>query len=337
MSPTSHRCYVVTGAAGFIASRLALHLAREGHTVHACDWANPQGCTPMDPDPASVLARLRAGRLQALAAQPGIQFRQLDLAAPGAFADWIAPLQDPIVIHLAAQAGVRHSMQAPMDFVAPNLVGFANVLHACHLQGVKKFLYASSSSVYGMRDNAPFLEDDRTDAPQSFYAATKQANEAMAYAYQSQYGLNSLGLRFFTVYGPWGRPDMAPFMFTQSIRKKQPITLFAEGQLRRDFTFVDDTVAAVVKLSQSEVWSGATVVNVGHHRPVKVIEFVNTLADVLGQPPQIQYAPMQKADVALTCASEERLLGLIGDWPDTPLREGLQQFVDWLRGWDPLP
>lgn len=336
-SPSSPRCYVVTGAAGFIGSRLALRLAREGHTVHACDWADARGCTPMDADPQSVLARLRAGRLQALAAAPNIHFQQLDLSVTGAFADWIAPLQQPTVIHLAAQAGVRHSMQAPMDFVAPNLIGFANVLHACHTQGVQRLLYASSSSVYGMRDNAPFREDDRTDAPQSFYAATKQANEAMAYSYQSQYGLESLGLRFFTVYGPWGRPDMAPFMFTQSIRKQQPITLFAEGLLRRDFTFVDDTVAAVVQLSQSQAWQGATVVNVGHHRPVQVIEFVNTLADVLGQPPQIQYAPMQKADVALTCASEERLLSLIGDWPDTSLREGLQQFVDWLQGWDPLP
>ena len=125
-------------------------------------------------------------------------------------------------------------------------------------------------------------------------------------------------------------------MFTQSIRRQQPITLFAEGLLRRDFTFVDDTVAAVVKLSQSPAWSGATVVNVGHHRPVQVIEFVNTLAEVLGQQPRISYAPMQKADVALTCASEERLLSLIGDWPDTPLREGLLQFVDWLKGWDPM-
>ena len=329
---------VLTGAAGFIGSRLALHLARQGHTVHACDWADAHGCTPADPDPGTVLARLRSGRLQALQQTPGITVRQLDLAQPGAFAQWIAELRPEVVIHLAAQAGVRHSMQAPLDFVAPNLIGFAQVLEACHRQQVGRLLYASSSSVYGMRENAPFREDERTDRPQSFYAATKQANEAMALAYHAQYGLRSLGLRFFTVYGPWGRPDMAPFMFAQAIRRQQPITVFAGGELMRDFTFVDDTVSAVVALAApSARWDGATVVNVGHHRPVSVNTFVQTLAEQLGMTPVVQHAPMQKADVALTCASEDRLLSMIDQWPDTPLASGLGQFVQWLQQWDPLP
>lgn len=329
---------VLTGAAGFIGSRLALHLASQGHAVHACDWADEQGCTPADSQPDTVLARLRAGRLQALRQTPGIHVRQLDIAQPGAFAQWVGGLRPAVVIHLAAQAGVRHSMQAPLDFVAPNLIGFSQVLHACHQHGVARLLYASSSSVYGMRDNAPFREQDRTDRPQSFYAATKQANEAMALAYHAQYGLQSLGMRFFTVYGPWGRPDMAPFLFAQAIRRQKPITVFAGGELMRDFTYVNDTVSAVAALADAQArWSGATVVNVGHHRPVSVNTFVHTLAGQLGMEPVIEHAPMQKADVALTCASEERLLSMIGEWPDTPLQQGLGWFVEWLEGWDPLP
>lgn len=330
--------YIVTGAAGFIGSHLAWQLARQGHQVHACDWSDQRGCTPVDTDPLSDAARLRSGRMALLQKTPGIQLTQLDISQPGAFADWMAAIRPDVVIHLAAQAGVRHSMQAPMDFLAPNLMGFAQVLHACHLQGVQRLLYASSSSVYGMRESGPFFEEDRTDRPQSFYAATKLANEAMAHAYHVQYGLQSLGMRFFTVYGPWGRCDMAPFLFAQAIRRNEPITLFAEGRLLRDFTFVEDTVGAVISLSGPQAqWSGATVVNVGHHRPVSVNEFVECLSTELGRPAIIRHAPMQKADVQLTCASEERLLGMIGAWPDTPLQTGLKQFVTWLRSWDALP
>jgi UDP-glucuronate 4-epimerase len=327
----------VTGAAGFIGSTLAVYLAQLGHTVHACDWADRSGFTPLDHHPGSIPARLRAERWRILAQTPGIHISHVDLAMAGAFDAWVAERQPEVVIHLAAQAGVRHSMQAPLDFVAPNLIGFAHVLDACHRQGVKQLLYASSSSVYGMRDNAPFMEEDRTDRPESFYAATKQANEAMAMAYYSQYGLRSLGMRFFTVYGPRGRPDMAPFLFAQAIRRQETITLFAKGELLRDFTFVDDTVAAIAALaSPTARWEGATVVNVGHHRPVSVNNFVKCLAEQLGIDPVIAYAPMQKADVKLTSASETRLLSMIGQWPDTPLEAGLSRFVNWLQDWDPL-
>ena len=327
----------ITGAAGFIGSSLALFLARLGHGVHACDWADRSGCTPLDTAPDSTQARLRAERLGILAKTPGVHLSHFDLAASGAFAEWLAQRQPEVVIHLAAQAGVRHSMQSPLDFVAPNLIGFAYVLDACHRHGVKQLLYASSSSVYGMRDKAPFLEEDRTDRPESFYAATKQANEAMAMAYHAQYGLRSLGMRFFTVYGPRGRPDMAPFLFAQAMRRQETITLFAKGALLRDFTYIDDTVAAIAALAGPDaLWEGATVVNVGHHRPVSVNSFVKCLADKLGVEPVIAYAAMQKADVKLTCASEARLLGMIGQWPDTPLETGLSQFVSWLQDWDPL-
>jgi UDP-glucuronate 4-epimerase len=159
----------------------------------------------------------------------------------------------------------------------------------------------------------------------------------MAFSFHAQYGLQSLGMRFFTVYGPWGRPDMAPYLFAQAIRRQQPVTLFAGGELMRDFTFVDDTVAAVTALAQHEArWQGAAVVNVGHQRPIRVIDFVQVLSDLLQTRPLIEHAPMQTADVALTCASESRLLSLVDAWPDTPLQEGLGQFVQWLEGWDPL-
>lgn len=328
--------FIITGAAGFIGSTLALHLAHQGHQVYACDWADATGCTPLDPDPTGTRERLRADRMRILGQTPGIELSRLDLAQPGAFAQWLAARTPAVVIHLAAQAGVRHSMQAPLDFVGPNLVGFANVLHACHVHGVQRLLYASSSSVYGMRDSAPFLEEDRTDRPQSFYAATKQANEAMAQAYHAQYGLNSLGMRFFTVYGPWGRPDMAPFLFAQAIRRQETMNVFAQGQLLRDFTYVGDTVAAVTALAAPDArWDGATVVNVGHNRPITVNDFIGCLAEQLGMRPIVNFAPMQKADVRLTCASEDRLLSLIGQWPDTPLAQGLGQFVTWLQAWDP--
>lgn len=327
----------ITGAAGFIGSSLALFLARLGHGVHACDWADRAGCTPLDTELGSTQARLRADRLAILAKTPGVHLSHFDLAESGAFAAWLAQRQPEVVIHLAAQAGVRHSMQSPLDFVAPNLIGFAYVLDACKRQGVRRLLYASSSSVYGMRDSAPFMEEDRTDRPESFYAATKQANEAMAMAYHAQYGLESLGMRFFTVYGPRGRPDMAPFLFAQAMRRQETITLFAKGELLRDFTYIDDTVAAIAALAGPDaLWEGATVVNVGHHRPVSVNSFVKSLAHQLGVEPVIAYAAMQKADVKLTCASETRLLSMIGSWPDTPLEAGLSQFVSWLQDWDPL-
>lgn len=330
--------FIVTGAAGFIGSTLTLFLAQLGHEVHACDWADDAGRTPGQTDPDGTSERLRAQRIQLLRQTPGVHLSHIDLAQAQAFSEWIALLKPQVVIHLAAQAGVRHSMQAPLDFVGPNLVGFANVLDACHRHGVNKLLYASSSSVYGMRDNAPFREEDRTDRPQSFYAATKQANEAMAMAYHAQYGLQSLGMRFFTVYGPRGRPDMAPFLFAQAIRRQQAITVFAEGELLRDFTFVGDTVAAVAALASPRArWQGASVVNVGHNRPITVNAFVACLSQALGVSPRIVHAPMQKADVRMTSASEDRLLGLIGAWPDTPLEQGLAQFVAWLQAWDPLP
>jgi UDP-glucuronate 4-epimerase len=244
--------------------------------------------------------------------------------------------QPDVVVHLAAQAGVRHSVKSPMDFVKSNLNGFANVLDACKKYEVQEFLYASSSSVYGARTDAPFQETDRCDTPESFYAATKMANELMAQAYFAQYKTPSLGLRFFTVYGPWGRLDMAPLLFAQKMRKKQPIQLFGDGLLKRDFTYVEDTIFALSRLIELGISRhGVDVVNVGHSNPIQVTEFVKILSECLGIEPVVELAPMQVSDVPLTCASDLKLVKLIGEWPHTSMKDGLTEMAKWLLNWQP--
>ena len=329
---------LVTGVAGFIGSHLVKSLHALGYAVAGCDKVDPHSGLAGAADSADpFLARLRKDRLQACVTRLGVKYFQTDIGQADAFASVVAQWQPDTVVHLAAQAGVRHSMQAPMDFVTPNLVGFSHVLDACHRLQVPRLLYASSSSVYGMRSQVPFMESDRTDQPQSFYAATKMANELMAYAYHSQYGMASLGMRFFTVYGPWGRTDMAPFMFAQNIRRGLPIKVFGEGKLRRDFTYIEDIVEAITGLvALPSPVAGADIVNMGHQRPVEVNAFIDLLAGHLKRQPIIEYAPMQVADVALTCASEDRLLGMLGSWRETPLDKGLEHFVQWLQDWDPL-
>ena len=326
---------LVTGAAGFIGSQLLGHLHLQGHRVAGCDLVSLDGVGAHPAEP--LLTRLRKERLAEFSTRNGIPYFQMDIGAEDAFSQVLNQWQPDTVVHLAAQAGVRHSMQAPLDFVTPNLVGFARVLDACHRHQIPRLLYASSSSVYGLRSQVPFLESDRTDQPQSFYAATKQANEAMAYAYHAQYAMGSIGMRFFTVYGPWGRTDMAPFLFAQNMRRHQPIKVFGEGKLLRDFTYVADIVKAIGKLvSPSDKLTAPSIVNMGHQRPVQVNTFVELLAKHLNVKPIIEYAPMQAADVAVTCASEDRLLAMIGSWGETPLDQGLGHFVQWLEAWEPV-
>jgi UDP-glucuronate 4-epimerase len=321
---------LVTGAAGFIGAHVAARLAREGHRVVGVDSFN-----------AYYEVRLKHDRVAALLTPLGVECRLLDLCDAAATRQLIIDGRFDAVIHLAAQAGVRHSIKAPSDYIQSNLVGFGNVIEACREAGVPHLLYASSSSVYGNREDAPFRESDRIDRPASLYAATKIANELIAHTYASIHGLRSTGLRFFTVYGPWGRPDMAYFSFSRRIRAGQPITLFAQGELLRDFTCIDDIVDAVVGLLNTAAPATATresdVYNLGHHVPVKVIDFVRTLESALGLKALIEYGPMQPGDVPVTCADDGKLRARIGEWACTSLDEGLGRFARWIEAWEPAP
>ncbi len=325
------RLCLVTGAAGFIGAHVAARLARAGVKVVGCDEFNAY----YDP-------RLKRDRVAALLAPRGVECHAIDLsdaAATSAFLRRHGPFD--AVVHLAAQAGVRHSIEAPMDYVRSNVAASVAVLQACADGKVGHVVYASSSSVYGSRTEAPFAESDRSDAPASLYAATKQAGEAIAHSYAAVHALPVTGLRFFTVYGPWGRPDMAYFSFAQRMRRREPIPVFARGELLRDFTYVDDAVDAVMRLLERgppRPASGvpAEVFNVGSHRPVKVLDFIASLERAVGRPAVIEFQPMQAGDVPLTCADPQRLLAAIGPWARTSLDQGLENFARWLEAWDPL-
>ena len=331
------RKVLITGVAGFIGSRLAEHLNALGYEVLGCDIYNFRNqFFDVGDSNHLILQRLRFDRIAHFLQRNQIQYQSIDLSDHGAVMSMFESFQPDVVVHLAAQAGVRHSVKSPMDFVKSNLNGFANVLDACKHCQVQEFLYASSSSVYGSRTDAPFKETDRCDTPESFYAATKIANEVMAQAYFAQYKTPSLGLRFFTVYGPWGRLDMAPILFAQKMRKKQAIQLFGDGLLKRDFTFVGDTVFAITRLIELGVSrQGVDVVNVGHSNPIQVTEFVKILSECLGIEPMLELAPMQVSDVPLTCASDHKLVKLIGEWPNTSMKDGLTDMAKWLVNWQP--
>ena len=331
------RKVLITGVAGFIGSRLAEHLNALGYEVLGCDIYNFRNqFFDVGDSNHLILQRLRFDRIAHFLQRNQIQYQSIDLSDHGAVMSMFESFQPDVVVHLAAQAGVRHSVKSPMDFVKSNLNGFANVLDACKHCEVQEFLYASSSSVYGSRTDAPFKETDRCDTPESFYAATKIANEVMAQAYFAQYKTPSLGLRFFTVYGPWGRLDMAPLLFAQKMRKKQAIQLFGDGLLKRDFTFVGDTIFAITRLIELGVSrQGVDVVNVGHSNPIQVTEFVKILSECLGIEPMLELAPMQVSDVPLTCASDHKLVKLIGEWPNTSMKDGLTDMAKWLLNWQP--
>jgi UDP-glucuronate 4-epimerase len=330
------RKVLITGAAGFIGSNLAEHLHLKGFQVVGCDLYNYRNQFFDVGDTHHLrLQKLRCDRIHHFLNRHQIEYHSVDLADHDAVFNLFQRTQPDVVVHLAAQAGVRNSVKAPMDFVKSNLNGFANVLDACKKWDIKEFLYASSSSVYGARVDAPFDENDRCDEPESFYAATKMANELMARAYHAQYKTPSLGMRFFTVYGPWGRLDMAPILFADKIRRGQPIQLFAEGLLKRDFTYVNDTVYAIAQLIDLRAAQNRLdIVNVGHSNPIQVTDFVTTLSKSLDLHAKIEFAPMQVSDVPMTCANPSKLHSLIGKWPQTPLEVGLQNMTDWLKRWE---
>lgn len=328
--------FLVTGSAGFIGFHLAKRLLEQGAAVTGFDNLNPY----YDPG-------LKEARLARLAAHPGFDFVRGDLEAGAALASAFDRGPFDAVIHLAAQAGVRYSIDHPGTYVQSNLVGFLNVLEECRHRSVPHLLYASSSSVYGLNSRTPFLTSDNVDHPVSLYAATKKANELMAHTYSHLYRLPTTGLRFFTVYGPWGRPDMAYFSFTQAILARRPIKVFNNGELWRDFTYIDDIIEGIVRLvdhipEPDSLWNPATpnpatssapyrIFNIGNNQPVKLTEFIAALEGALGVPAVLELCPMQAGDVHATCADIEDLSRAVGFASSTPLATGLGKFVAWYR------
>jgi UDP-glucuronate 4-epimerase len=318
---------LVTGAAGFVGSFVAARLADMGHRVIGCDNFNDY-YTP----------QLKHDRVAALLAPRGIRCERIELSDAAQVAALFDAHQPSHVVHLAAQAGVRYSLENPAAYIQSNLVGFSHMLEACRRHKVRHMVYASSSSVYGANAKVPFSESDQTDAPVSLYAATKKSNELMAYSYSHLYQLPMTGLRFFTVYGPWGRPDMAYFSFTRKIMNGEPIPVFAEGLLRRDFTYVDDIVEGVVRLlfkptPEADGAPAHAVFNIGNHQPVMVMDFIATLEQVLGRKAVIDFLPMQPGDVPATYADTDRLRAWVGFAPATPLADGLLAFANWYNRW----
>jgi UDP-glucuronate 4-epimerase len=332
---------LVTGAAGFIGFHVARSLLAQGREVVGIDNLNAY----YDP-------RLKEARLAELARDEKFRFYKLDLGDRDGMAALFADHGFAQVVHLAAQAGVRHSLSAPHDYIDSNISGFLNVLEGCRHTRARHLLYASSSSVYGANTALPFSVSQNVDHPVSLYGATKKANELMAHAYAHLFGLPVTGLRFFTVYGPWGRPDMAMWLFTAAILEGRPIRLFNSGDMRRDFTYVDDVSAAVVKLLDhvaegNAAWSGnhpdpATsrapwrIYNIGNHTPVELTEVVGLLEAVLGKKAIRDLMPMQPGDVHETCADVEDLRNAVGFAPDTPIAIGISKFVAWYRAWHGL-
>ena len=313
---------LVTGAAGFIGRACAQALLRAGHQVVAVDNLN-------DYYPVS----LKHARLATLKNQPDFQFYPQDVADWPALNTLFAQNRPDVVIHLAAQAGVRYSIENPHTYAQSNLIGMTNILEACRHYPVQHLVYASSSSVYGKNAKVPFSEDDRTDHPVSFYAASKKANEVMAASYSHLYQLPATGLRFFTVYGPWGRPDMAPWLFTEAILRGEPIKVFNHGRLQRDFTYIDDIVEGILRVlarpPQGEL--PHALYNIGNHQPVELMQFIATIEQALGQEAKKIYLPMQDGDVPVTYADTQKLRDAVGFSPETALADGMRRFVEWYR------
>jgi UDP-glucuronate 4-epimerase len=324
---TGKHTILVTGAAGFVGSFVAARVAGMGHTVVGCDNFNDY-----------YSPKLKHDRVQALLVPAGVACRSVELADAAQVNALFDTLRPTLVVHLAAQAGVRYSLENPAAYIQSNLVAYGNMLEACRRHQVQHLLYASSSSVYGANAKVPFSERDVTDAPVSLYAATKKSNELMAHSYSHLFRLPTTGLRFFTVYGPWGRPDMAYFSFTEKMLKGEPIPVFAGGVLTRDFTYIDDIVEGVVRLLFKPTEAGPTgaphaVFNIGNHQPVRVLDFIAALERASGLQAQMDFLPMQAGDVPATHADIDRLKSWVDFAPSTALEDGLRRFFAWFKAW----
>lgn len=327
---------LVTGAAGFIGMHLCQHLLDKGESVVGVDSMNNY----YDVD-------LKKARLSRLSGRAGFAFEQMDISIMPALADLFARYRIRRVVHLAAQAGVRYSITEPHAYGSANLVGFLNVLEACRHSGIEHLVYASSSSVYGGNRKMPFAEGDPVDHPVSLYAATKKANELMAHAYSHLYGLPTTGLRFFTVYGPWGRPDMSPILFARAIFEGKPIDVFNHGKMQRDFTYIDDIVEGVVRVLDKPATGESAydavnpdsatsnvpwrIFNIGNNQPVELLEYISLMEQAIGRVAVKNFKDMQAGDVLATYADTQLLHSWVGFAPSTPLAFGLGRFTEWVR------
>ncbi len=327
---------LVTGAAGFIGYHLSKRLLDEGREVVGLDIINDYY------DPA-----LKYARLELLKPYPNFKFVKIDLADRQAMEQLFATEGFDAVLNMAAQAGVRHSLKDPYSYVQSNLVGFLHILEGCRHNNVKHLVFASSSSVYGANTKMPFSVHDNVDHPVSLYAASKKSNELMAHCYCHLYGMACTGLRFFTVYGPWGRPDMALFLFTKAILEDRPIDVFNFGKMKRDFTYIDDIVEGVVRVMEripepNPDWSGDApdpgssyvrykIYNIGNNKPVELMRFIEIIEQTLGKTAQKNLLPLQPGDVPATYADIDDLVRDVGFKPDTPLEEGIPKFIRWYR------
>ena len=332
---------LVTGAAGFIGFHVAKRLLRDGRDVVGLDNMNSY----YDPS-------LKEARRSELARSNHFRFAKLDLADRDRIASLFKEHRFPYVVHLAAQAGVRYSLVDPFAYVDANLTGFTTILEGCRHNGCRHLLYASSSSVYGSNTNMPFSVHDNVDHPLSLYGASKKANELMSHAYAHLFGLPTTGLRFFTVYGPWGRPDMAMWIFAKAIIAGESIKLFNNGNMRRDFTYIDDVVELVVRLvdrppTGNPNFSGARpdpgsssapwrVYNIGNNKPVELLEVVRLLEEAIGKKAKRELLPMQPGDVPATYADVDDLMREVGFKPSTAIADGISLFVDWYRSYHRL-
>ncbi|MFA6266106.1 MAG: NAD-dependent epimerase [Pseudolabrys sp.] len=336
MAALDNEPILVTGAAGFIGYHVATALLKEGRVVVGVDNLTPY-----------YDVKLKEARLAQLGQHNGFSFVRHDLADRQATSDLFAQYRFPHVVHLAAQAGVRYSLIDPQAYVDSNLIGFVNVLEGCRHNGCRHMLYASSSSVYGSNTRMPFSIHDNVDHPLSLYGASKKANELMAHSYSHLFKLPTTGLRFFTVYGPWGRPDMAMWIFASAILAGKPIKLFNYGKMQRDFTYVDDVVESIVRLvarppAGDPHWSGDEpdpgsssapwrVYNIGNNNPVELLDVVDLLEKSIGKKAIRELEPMQPGDVPATYADVDDLMRDVDFKPSTPIAEGISRFIDWYR------
>ncbi len=327
---------LVTGTAGFIGFHVSLRLLERGDQVLGIDNLNDY----YDPS-------LKEARLKLLLDREGFRFEKLDIADRAAMTELFRQIRPTRVVHLAAQAGVRYSIDHPYDYVDTNLVGFVNILEGCRHSSVGHLVYASSSSVYGANRKLPFSVEDNVDHPISLYGATKRANELMAHVYSHLFGLPVTGLRFFTVYGPWGRPDMAPFLFTRAILDGRPIDVYNQGNMERDFTYVDDIVEGVVRVldrppmpenqASKDVSTAVTggaphrLYNIGNHTPIGLLRFIEVIEQALGKKATKNLLPMQPGDVPATYADVGALARDVGFQPSTPIEVGIERFTTWFR------